>query len=71
MWQLYVIIAVLHGNASFGGPMIVDGFATEATCQTHLAKLKENTPQVFDNGKWIPDGKVKFIHEACIRVDKK
>ena len=71
MWQLYVIIAVLYGNASFGGPVIVDGFATEAACQTHIVKLKQNTPQSYEMSKWTPDSKVKFIHEACIRVDKK
>lgn len=71
MWQLYAIIMVWSGTSSIGGPVIVDGFATEAACLTHLSKLKENTPQSIDHGKWLPEGRARFVHEKCIHVDKK
>lgn len=67
MWQLYMILFVNAGTASFGGPLIIDGFKTETACVAHMKKIEDATPKVkllFDTDKYI------FASKTCLKVEK-
>ncbi len=70
MWQLYMLIMVWHGNSTFGGPIVVDGFKTETACINHSQKIAQNTPQAIDLYKYSPDAKPKVVHAVCVKLEK-
>lgn len=68
MWQLYMIMFVGWGTSSYGGPIIVDGFKTEAACIAHGQKIINATPKEFP--VLISGQKPEFKLTTCLKVEK-
>ena len=67
MWQLFIIVAVWNGNATYGGPLIVEGFKTEAACYAHSQKITKSLPEVFHQR--IVDAKPRVSFITCIKKE--
>lgn len=68
MWQLYMVLAVWYGNASIGGPIIVDGFKTEVACVSHMKKIEDATPK--EKFGLLDSGRYEFLVKTCVKIDK-
>ncbi len=69
MWQLYMILMVWNGNASYGGPIVISGFKTEDACYAHAEKLKKSTPKELERGTININAKPKFEHIDCVKLE--
>lgn len=69
MWQLFAILGVFNGYSTYGGPIIVEGFKTEAACYAHAEKLKRTLPHDFKRNAIIPDAVPRFEHIACVQKE--
>lgn len=69
MWQLFAVLIVWNGNATYGGPVVVEGFKTEKTCYEHAEKMKKSLPEKFSRNMF-PDAIPKFESIKCIKKDE-
>lgn len=67
MWELVMIIVVGFGNATYGGPLIVDGFKTKEACMAHAAKIHAAIPREFDRRFGDTTNRVEF--SDCIKKE--
>ncbi len=69
MWQLLIILEVFNANFTYGGPIVVEGFKTEAACYAHAEKLKRTLPQYLKSNAVIPRAVPRFEHVACVQKE--
>ena len=68
MWELFIVFLVLDGNATYGGPIVVDGFKTESSCYAHAEKMKGVLPGGFHR-TILRDAIPRFESVKCIKKD--
>ena len=68
MYTLIMVLAILHGNQSYGGPIVKDGFKTEASCMAYAAKIKAAIAPSYYRSSW-PDTKNMFEQITCVKMD--
>ena len=67
MYTLVMVMLIWGGNASTGGPIVVDGFKTKDACLTHAEKIKSSVPKVIVRSAGVIDtNKVTWEHVDCI-----
>ena len=69
MWELFIVLTVFNGNATFGGPIVVEGFKTEKACYAHAEKMKKSLPEKFTRGAITPDAIPRFESVKCIKKE--
>ncbi len=69
MWELVMLVGVMSGNATYGGPIVVEGFKTEAACIAHAEKIKSKLPKSLPRGSMFVDARVAVEHVSCTKVD--
>lgn len=67
-WQLFMILVVYNANATYGGPVVVDGFKSQEACIAHAEKIKKMTPDTFPRN-WSPNAKLSYEYVGCVRKD--
>jgi hypothetical protein len=70
MYVLLMVVAILNGNATYGGPVVIDGFATETACQAFAAKYAKDLPHEF-NHKFMTNTRNAVVHVACLKKETK
>lgn len=68
MYTLVMVMLIWGGNASTGGPIVVDGFKTKDACLTHAEKIKNSVPKVIARrpGLVTTNNNVTWEHVDCI-----
>lgn len=69
MWELFAILVIWNGNATYGGPIVVEGFKTEKACYAHADKMKAILPEKFSRNL-LPDAVPKFESVKCIKKEE-
>ena len=69
MWELFAILVIWNGNATYGGPIVVEGFKTEQSCYAHADKMKASLPKKFSRNL-LPDAVPKFESVKCIKKEE-
>ncbi len=68
MWELFAIVIISYGNATYGGPIISSGFKTKEACVAHYEKMKKSLPVQISKGMF-GQAKPAFEHMECIPKD--
>ncbi len=68
MWELFAVLVIWNGNATYGGPIVVDGFKTEQACIAHAEKMKKTLPAKYARSL-LPDAVPKFESTNCIKKE--
>lgn len=66
MYTLIMIVLIWHGNASFGGPVAVDGFKTKESCEAFAKEYESKLPKSFPR-KYLSDTTNSVQHFTCIK----
>ena len=68
MYTLIMVLVILNGNSTYGGPIVKDGFKTEAACMAYAAKIKAAIVPSYER-PLSPDTKNRFDQITCIKMD--
>jgi hypothetical protein len=72
MYVLIMVVAILNGNATYGGPIVIDGFATETACLAFAAKYSNDLPNGFENSeRGTGPTRNSVVHVACLKKETK
>lgn len=66
-YVLYMILFVAHGNASYGGPLVLDVFKTEEACVAFADKIIKATPKVIETSVPLFNQKPDIKVVECIK----
>ena len=69
MYVLIMVVAILNGNATYGGPVVIDGFATETACRAFAAKYSKDLPHGFNHK--LVNTRNTVVHVACLKKETK
>jgi NaMN:DMB phosphoribosyltransferase len=72
MYVLLMVVAILNGSATYGGPVVIDGFATETACLAFAAKYTKELPQGFEKSeRGTGPTRNSVVHVACLKKETK
>ena len=69
VYTLIMVLVIWYGDASYGGPIVKDGFKTEAACLAYAAKIKASIAPSYER-PLSPDTKNRFDQITCIKMDQ-